>query len=401
MSYQLSAITSAGGIYVHIPFCARKCSYCDFYSVEDLGLKPAFLAALQAEIASAHAEGLVFDTIYIGGGTPSTLLPAEVGRIIESLAARFRFEGAVEVTLEANPGTVGPDKLKGFRAAGVNRLTIGVQSFDPGRLDLLGRIHTSVQAERAVADARAAGFDEIDIDLIYGLPGQTACAWTDDLERALAHNPEHLSCYMLIIEPGTPMARMRDSGRLKPPPDDQVAELFVLTSELLTGRGYRHYEIANFARCDAGRADAHVSRHNSKYWSYAPYLGFGPAAHSFLPPRRFWNERNLAGYVEAIGAGGAPPRGEEVLTADQQLSEVIMLGLRTAAGLDLVDFAHRFGTEAARACAEAAAPFAEQGLLACDRTRCAPTLRGMLYHNTIVGALTEAVGNEQLIADSS
>ena len=285
----------------------RKCSYCDFYSVEDLGLKPAFLAALQAEIASAHADGLVFDTIYIGGGTPSTLEPAEVGRIVESLAARFRFEGAVEVTLEANPGTVGPDKLKGFRAAGVNRLTIGVQSFDPGRLDLLGRIHTSVQAERAVADARAAGFDEIDIDLIYGLPGQTASAWTDDLERALAHNPEHLSCYMLIIEPGTPMARMRDSGRLRPPPDDQVAELFVLTSELLTGRGYRHYEIANFARCDAGRADAHVSRHNSKYWSYAPYLGFGPAAHSFLPPRRFWNERNLAGYVEAIGAGGAPP----------------------------------------------------------------------------------------------
>ena len=297
---------SLAGIYVHVPFCVRKCAYCDFYSITDLGLKPAFLSALRAEIAATAAGGLVFDTIHIGGGTPSTLEPGEVEAILALLASRFRFEAPVEITLEANPGTVDRDRLKGFRAAGVNRLTVGVQSFDAANLELLGRIHTAAEAERAVADARAAGFDELGLDMIYGLPDQTASAWAADLERALAHAPEHLSCYMLTIEPGTPLGRLRDSGRLRPAPDDRVAELFTQTSEMLTARGYRHYEIANFARCDAADcAGAHVSRHNSKYWAYAPYLGFGPAAHSFLPPRRFWNHGNLGRYVEAVRAGEA------------------------------------------------------------------------------------------------
>jgi oxygen-independent coproporphyrinogen-3 oxidase len=380
------------GIYVHVPFCVRKCAYCDFYSITDLGLKPAFLAALRAEIAATAAGGLVFDTIHIGGGTPSTLEPGEIEAILALLSSRFRFEAPVEITLEANPGTVDRDRLKGFRAAGVNRLTVGVQSFDAASLELLGRIHTAAEAECALADARAAGFDELGLDMIYGLPGQTASAWAADLERALAHAPEHLSCYMLTIEPSTPLGRLRDSGRLRPAADDRVAGLFTQTSELLTGRGYRHYEIANFARCDAADcADAHVSRHNSKYWAYAPYLGFGPAAHSFLPPRRFWNHGNLGRYVEAVRAGEATTEGEEVLTVDQQMTETVMLGLRTAAGVDLVEFARRFGESAARVCADAAAPFVAQGLLTCDRARCAPTLRGMLVHNTIVGALTEAL----------
>jgi len=154
----------------------------------------------------------------------------------------------------------------------VNRLTVGVQSFDAANLELLGRIHTAAEAERAVADARAAGFDELGLDMIYGLPDQTASAWAADLERALAHAPEHLSCYMLTIEPGTPLGRLRDSGRLRPAPDDRVAELFTGTSKMLSARGYRHYEIANFARCDTpDRPEAHISRHNSKYWAGAPY----------------------------------------------------------------------------------------------------------------------------------
>jgi oxygen-independent coproporphyrinogen-3 oxidase len=383
----------AAGIYVHVPFCVRKCAYCDFYSITDLGLKPAFLSALRAEIAATAAGGLVFDTIHIGGGTPSTLEPGEVEAILALLSSRFRFEAPVEITLEANPGTVDRDRLKGFRAAGVNRLTVGVQSFDAANLELLGRIHTAAEAERAVADARAAGFDELGLDMIYGLPDQTASAWAADLERALAPAPEHLSCYMLTIEPGTPLGRRRDSGRLRPAPDDRVAELFTETSEMLSTRGYRHYEIANFARCDAADcAGAHVSRHNSKYWAYAPYLGFGPAAHSFLPPRRFWNHGNLGRYVEAVRAGEATIAGEEVLTAGQQMTETVMLGLRTAAGVDLAEFARRFGEPAAQACADAAAPFAAQGLLTCDRARCAPTLRGMLVHNRIVEGMVEQVG---------
>jgi oxygen-independent coproporphyrinogen-3 oxidase len=381
---------SLAGIYVHVPFCVRKCAYCDFYSITDLGLKPAFLAALRAEIAATAAGGLVFDTIHIGGGTPSTLEPEEVEAILAQLRARFRFHEPVEVTLESNPGTVDRDRLKGFRGAGVNRLTIGVQSFDPENLELLGRAHTAAEAECAIDDARAAGFDELGMDLIYGLPGQTPSAWAGDLERALAHRPEHLSCYMLTIEPGTPLGRLRDAGRLRPASDDRVAELFTQTSELLTSRGYRHYEIANFARCDTpDRPEEHISRHNSKYWAGAPYLGFGPAAHSFLPPRRFWNRRSIGGYVEAAGAGEAPVEGEEVLTAGQLMAEAVMLGLRTAAGIDLADFARRFGERAARACADAAAPLAAQGLLTCTHTRCAPTLRGMLVHSTIVGEIVE------------
>jgi oxygen-independent coproporphyrinogen-3 oxidase len=195
---------------------------------------------------------------------------------------------------------------------------------------------------------------------------------------------------MLTIEPGTPLGRLRDAGRLRPASDDRVAELFTQTSELLTSRGYRHYEIANFARCDTpDRPEEHISRHNSKYWAGAPYLGFGPAAHSFLPPRRFWNRRSIGGYVEAAGAGEAPVEGEEVLTAGQLMAEAVMLGLRTAAGIDLADFARRFGERAARACADAAAPLAAQGLLTCTHTRCAPTLRGMLVHSTIVGEIVE------------
>jgi oxygen-independent coproporphyrinogen-3 oxidase len=195
---------------------------------------------------------------------------------------------------------------------------------------------------------------------------------------------------MLTIEPGTPFGRLRDAGRLRPVADDQVARLFTQTSELLTGRGFLHYEIANFARCaGSGCTGARVSRHNSKYWAYAPYLGFGPAAHSFIPPRRFWNHGNLGRYVEAVRAGEATIEGEEVLTAGQQMTETVMLGLRTAAGVDLVEFACRFGESAARACADAAAPFVVQGLLTCDRARCAPTRRGMLVHNTIVAEIVE------------
>ncbi len=384
--------SGSAGLYLHVPFCVRKCAYCDFYSIADLGLKPAFLSALRAEIAATAAGDLVCDTIHIGGGTPSILEPEEVEAILAQLMSRFRFHAPVEITLESNPGTVDRERLKGFRAAGVNRLTVGVQSFDPANLGLLGRIHTATEADQAVSDARAAGFDEVGLDLIYGLPGQAPSAWAADLERALAHAPEHLSCYMLTFEPGTPLGRLRAAGRLRPADDEAVAGLFTQTSEFLTSRGYRHYEIANFARCDSpDRPEAHVSRHNSKYWARAPYLGFGPAAHSFLPPRRRWNHDNLGRYVEALRAGGAPIEGEEVLTVGQEMAESVMLGLRTAAGIDLADFARRFGEHAARACADAAAPLAAQGLLTCTPSRCAPTLPGMLYHNTIVGEMVEQI----------
>jgi oxygen-independent coproporphyrinogen-3 oxidase len=377
-----------GGIYVHIPFCVAKCAYCDFYSLPDLTLKPLFLEALSAEIAAAGPGPLAFDTLYIGGGTPSLLEPAEVAAIIAGLFAKFRFEAPVEITLEANPGTLDAEKLAGFRSAGVNRLNIGVQSFQDRNLALLGRIHSARQAQEALAAARRSGFQSLGLDLMYGLPGQSRPEWLADLESALAFRPEHLSCYMLTVEPGTPLADARRSGRFRPAAEADVAGLFLTTAEFLTGRGFRHYEVSNFGRCAAGGCSAaFVSRHNSKYWTHAPYLGFGPAAHSFLPPRRFWNHRDVERYADELGAGRRPVAGEEVLTPEQERTEAIMLGLRTADGIDLAEFRRRFGVDFTEMRGKAAADLQSQGLLTLTAGRCAPTLRGMLYLNTLTAAL--------------
>ncbi len=378
---------SPGGIYVHIPFCLRKCSYCDFYSITDLRLKPAFLEALSSEISAAGSVPLVFDTLYIGGGTPSILEPAEVQTILDGVLSKFRFEPPVEVTLEVNPGTVDLKKLRGFRAAGVNRLNVGVQSFQDRNLAALGRVHSADQAQAALAGARRAGFETLGLDLIYSLPGQSVPGWSADLESALAHAPEHIACYMLTVEPGTPLAAQERSGRFQPAPEGAAADLFLATSELLTARGFRHYEISNFARWPAGGGAARISRHNAKYWTRAPYLGFGPAAHSFLPPKRFWNRRDVKGYVAAVRSGGRAISGEEILTGEQEMMEAILLGLRTADGIDLSDFERRFGVDFMQAHGGAATELQAQGLIRLADGRCAPTLRGMLYVNTVAAAL--------------
>jgi oxygen-independent coproporphyrinogen-3 oxidase len=378
---------SVGGLYIHVPFCLSKCGYCDFYSITDLSLKPAFLEALSCEISAADSMPLLFDTIYIGGGTPSILAPAEVRGIVDGLFSKFDFEPPVEVTLEVNPGTVDLEKLRGFRAAGINRLNVGVQSFQDRNLAALGRIHSAAQAQAALDSARRAGFESVGLDLIYGLPGQSVRSWSADLESALAHAPEHIAGYMLTVEPGTPLAAQERSGRFQPAPEGAAAELFLATSELLTARGFWHYEISNFARRPAGGGAARISRHNAKYWTRAPYLGFGPAAHSFLPPKRFWNRRDVKSYVAAVRSGGRALSGEESLTGEQEMMEAILLGLRTADGIDLSDFERRFGVDFMQAHGGAATELQAQGLIRLADGRCAPTLRGMLYVNTVAAAL--------------
>jgi oxygen-independent coproporphyrinogen-3 oxidase len=374
-----------GGIYVHVPFCRRKCPYCDFYSIADLSLKPAFLGALELDIRRSRPGPLIFDSIYIGGGTPSLLAPAEVARILAALSAHIRFQEPVEITLEANPGTIGPQDLAGFRAAGINRLNLGVQSFQDENLARLGRIHTAGEARRVIAQAAAAGFDNLGIDLIYGLPGQRLDAWRQDLAEAVRLGPEHIACYMLTLEPGTPLFEAHRAGRFRPAPEERVAELFLATADYLTGRGYRHYEVSNFAR--TGPSGAWLSRHNCKYWSHHPYLGFGPAAHSFLPPQRLWNHRSLDRYLADLDAGRAPRAGQETLTPAEQLTEFVMLGLRTAEGVDLAEFRQRFGVDFKERFGAAAADLLARKLLTLSGGRCAATLRGMLYLNTVTAAL--------------
>ena len=374
-----------GGIYVHVPFCRRKCPYCDFYSTTDLALAPEFLDALEFEIRRCRPDPLIFDSIYIGGGTPSLLSAADLARILAALFARLRLQAPVEVTLEANPGSVGRAGLAAFRAAGVNRLNIGVQSFQDENLERLGRIHTAGDARRVFAQARAAGFDNLGIDLIYGLPGQGRAAWRRELAEAVRLAPEHIACYMLTIEPGTPLAQAQRDGRFQPAPEEQVAGLFLETSQFLTKNGYRHYEVSNFAR--SGPNGACRSRHNGKYWSYRPYLGFGPAAHSFVPPRRFWNHRSLERYCATLSVGRLPRAGQERLTRSQQMTEFIMLGLRTAEGVGLAEFRQRFGVDFNAVHGAAAADLQARRLLSLSGGRWAATLRGMLYLDTVTAAL--------------
>ena len=329
------------GLYIHIPFCVRKCRYCDFYSVTDSALKSRFLEALNTEMERVSAEGLCFDTLYIGGGTPSVFAANDIGRILTAVFRNFNFRLEPETTIEINPGTASIEQLKGYRKAGVNRINIGVQSFRKKNLDFLGRIHTADQARNAIADVQRAGFQSIGLDFIYGLPDQTEADWLEDMEQAVEFDPTHLSCYMLTYENGTPLQRDLESGRVQPLAEKNVRALFEATVGFLEDHQYFQYEISNFARI---RKDGEpcVSRHNLKYWTRVPYIGLGPSAHSFVEPQRYWNVSDVEKYIAAIESGRLPVAETEVLSQEQQIIEVIYLGLRMTRGIDLAGFKKKF-----------------------------------------------------------
>jgi len=316
-------------LYVHIPFCERKCAYCDFYSLENIALKERFLAALEREIALAPDAGGSSPTLYFGGGTPSLLSPGELARIMRALARRYPLAPGAEVTLEANPGTIMLEKLRAFRDLGVNRLSIGVQSLADGDLRFLGRIHDAGEAEACVALARRAGFANVSIDLIYALPGQTVAAWDATLRRALALRPDHVSAYGLIVEEGTPLARSVARGEITPSGEEAEAALYEHTMAVMRREGFEHYEVSSYAR------PGFRSRHNSAYWAGEAYTGFGPSAHSYVPPAgdrpgaRRANVAALGAYCDALGRGDLPVSMREELTAAQAANERIFLGLRS------------------------------------------------------------------------
>jgi oxygen-independent coproporphyrinogen-3 oxidase len=279
-----------------------------------------------------------FDTLYLGGGTPSLLSAGELTVLLDGLQGQFAFSPGTEITLEANPDDLTPQILKAYRELGINRLSLGVQSFDDRELAFLGRRHDASQALNALGWTREAGFANLGMDLIYGLPGQTIGQWQKNLETALGFWPEHLSCYQLTIEAGTPLARRQAEARFGSLSEEAEREFFLFTSRFLEDQGYLHYEISNFARGPENR-----SRHNCKYWNHTPYLGLGPAAHSYKDGRRWWNHRSLKEYCQALGAGEAPVADEEVLTPEQTRLEALYLGLRTreGVGLELMPDFHR------------------------------------------------------------
>jgi oxygen-independent coproporphyrinogen III oxidase len=331
------------GLYLHIPFCDTKCIYCDFYSIESDGKHERFLAQLHAEIAR-QAELIVapssFHSIFFGGGTPSLLDEQQIHGLLDALHKRFPVASDAEITMECNPGTVHVEKLRGYRAAGVNRLSFGVQSFHEDDLRFLSRIHSVAQAEAAIGDAHTAGFDNVNLDLMFSLPGQTPERWMHNLERARALGTTHLSCYSLTVEQGTPLANMVRRGTVAMPLDESDATLFELTMDTLAGWGFRQYEVSNYA------LPGYECRHNLTYWRHEDYLGFGPSAHSTWNGRRWWNVSSVHTYGAAIQSGALPEAGGELLTPGLRREEFIYLRLRSE-GIDLAEFRRLFGSDLA------------------------------------------------------
>jgi oxygen-independent coproporphyrinogen III oxidase len=319
------------GLYIHTPFCRSKCPYCGFYSIASTSLLTRWLEALKKEIALYRGIfNEPFNSLYLGGGTPTLLTADQLKEITDYLFACYQFNDDTEITIEANPGDMDISRITGLKTLGFNRVNLGVQSFNDDELLFLGRRHNANQAEEAISSLRDSGFDNIGIDLIYGIQGQSLDAWKNNLDKALAFQPEHVSCYQLTIETCTPFSAMKEKGTIKPLNERMEEIFFLATSEFLEDHGYIHYEISNFAK-----DETFCSRHNRKYWDHTPYLGLGPSSHSFNGASRWWNQRSVRGYCEALEKGLRPVEECEDLTEEQMMMEAVSLGLRTIWGFDL------------------------------------------------------------------
>ena len=379
------------GLYIHIPFCKSKCIYCDFYSLpraEDrMDRYVSALCRQLAEIAQRTTAHTV-DSVYLGGGTPSYLGEKRLRRILKTVKKHYHLSRDAEITLEANPDSAGDWRaLRSLRRAGMNRLSLGVQSADDGLLRTLGRPHTFAQAEEAAAAARRARIRNLSLDLIYGLPGQDLTGWKDTLERAAALEPEHLSCYGLKVEEGTPLWDMQEKMDL--PDDDAQADMYLWTVERLEALGYEQYEISNFAR--PGRA----SRHNMKYWTLCEYAGFGPGAHSDLGDVRYAYLRSLDTYCAGVEAGVSVLESSEHIPPRERDIEYVMLGLRLTQGISRQEFENRYRLPFAPI-QSVLERFRATGHAALVGGRWRLTPEGFLVSNQIIGQALEALAGEKL-----
>lgn len=341
MTKQNNQILKETAVYIHIPFCEHKCIYCDFYSIITKDNITSFLQTLKKEIdhyADLHSSERSIVSIFLGGGTPSLMTPAYISEIIELVNKRFEVSADVEITLETNPGTVEQTKLKEFYEIGINRLSIGIQSFDENELKFLTRIHDSQTAIDTVFKAKEAGFKNISIDLIFNLPRQTKERWHNNLKTALTLPINHISAYSLILERGTILNKMVLDEKVKIRDSDYDADLYEITIDFLTQNGFDQYEVSNFAK------NGYECRHNNAYWHYKDYFGFGPSAHSFIDGRRYWNFSSLKKYISEIDENHFAVAGFEKPNIEQQLNEYVMLALRSN-GIKLNEMRTLFGTE--------------------------------------------------------
>jgi oxygen-independent coproporphyrinogen-3 oxidase len=364
----------AAGIYVHVPFCLTRCGYCDFNAYAGMDeLKPRYLRALlaEAEMIAPGWNGTSFVSVFLGGGTPTTMAPADLRALLAHLRDRFELTDDAEVTVEANPDTVDVASLAALLDAGYDRLSLGAQSFDPVVLASLERIHQPSSVRAAMAAARKAGYDNVNLDLIYGAEGETVESWQRTLHEGVTLGPEHISAYALTIEPSTPLGRQVASG-LRPAPDpDLQADMFSVTCDVLRDAGYHHYEVSNWAR------PGFECRHNLGYWERRPYAGLGAGAHAYRDDIRWWNVRPPERYLAMVESGELPVGGSESLDPSDAYLEEVFLKLRIMEGVPASWFE-----------AERYEPFVSSGLLAHELGQLVPTERGMLLLNQLVLGLT-------------
>lgn len=365
-------------LYIHVPFCRHKCHYCSFVSYEhgEADISP-YLRALGKELAQ-HAGNERISSIYFGGGTPSLLSAKQIDALLAVIRSLFSVNETAEITIEANPGTVDRAYLTDIRKLGINRLSLGIQSLDDGELGLLGRIHTAAEAIDAVRSARNSGFENLSLDLIYGLPGQTLMSWQETLDKALEMEPEHCSLYALTLEAGSPMRREIEAKLIPDIDPDTCADQYELAEDLLAAHGYRHYEISNWAK------EGRECRHNMVYWQNLPYLGVGVAAHSCLGGHRLANTSSLYTYLAAF-AGSALPVVEmdEEISPELQCAETIILGLRLCQGISLDSIHQRFGIDLLSHYRQQVEEMVDYGLLERADGHIRLTPRGRLLSNEV------------------
>ena len=386
------APTAVGSIYVHAPFCARRCVYCDFaVTVRRTGDLDGWIRALSAELRQVEAEGLFslrdhLDTLYVGGGTPSLLGPAAMARLAEVIGRERLRSPSLEWTAEANPESFTEEVAGAWAAAGVNRLSLGAQTFHEGALRWMGRLHGAEGPERALQAAKRAGIDNASVDLIFGLPAATGRDWDGDLERVVDLGVAHVSLYGLTVESGTALGRAVREGREPPVDDEQYRSEYLRAVEVLTGAGYRQYEVSSFARPGA------ESRHNGIYWTGAPYLGLGNGAHSYAPPVRRWNERDWEAYHEALRAGRSPEAEREEVEGDARALEKLWLSLRTRAGIPRPPAGSKPGAIVGR--------WEQEGLASADGGRVRLTPEGWLVLDALTVELDAAGGTGAAVDDA-
>ena len=370
------------GIYIHIPFCKSRCIYCDFFSTTLLSRREEYVSALCKEISQQrdYLDGEKIQTIYFGGGTPSQLSTEQIATVIHAIEHTFPLAESPEVTIELNPEDVTEDYAHRLKQMPINRVSLGIQSFDDRILQFIHRRHNSAKAIEAVRTLQDAGFTNISIDLMFGFPQQTLDGWTKDIETAISLNTQHISAYSLMYEEGTQLYKLLESNKIKEIDDDLSLQMYQTLTRLLREHGYTHYEISNFA------LPGYESRHNSSYWNSTPYLGIGAGAHSFNGTSRQWNVYDLQQYIEGVNSG-KPVRETEVLTVDQQFNETVMTRLRTVKGLDLDYVNHLFGQTYIQHLEQAATPYYNNRELEKDRNTMRLTEQGIYISNDIISSL--------------